>query len=120
MTTNRMQRRVEAQRSIVRSRAALCSIQTWMETAINITEDQADYLDSLAQVIVSGAKWLDTGVTDEAALPTLPTVKPEPAIPDFLKRRDERRRALDTPLDWRNKAPLIPQEKPDTIRGVAI
>jgi hypothetical protein len=125
MTSPRMERRIQSQRSIVRARAALCSIQTWMETTVNVTEDQSDYLESLAQIITDGAKWLDKGAVVEAVLPVWPKSKPE--IPEFLRLRDERRaaaRAIATQASadqgWHGKAMVVPQEQPDTVRGVAI
>jgi hypothetical protein len=114
---SRIERRTAAQKAAVRAKASLNTIQVWMETTARLTEDQVAYLEALEKTISDACQRLERGVAVEAVLPVLG--KPKPDIPPFLKRMDERRLSA-ADLDWRDKAPLVGQKRPETVRGVPI
>ena len=115
---SRIERRTAAQRAVVRAKSSLNTIQAWMETTASLTEAQVSYLEDLEKTISDVCQRLERGTPVEAVLPALP--QPKQDLPEFMKRMDERRQLSIADLDWRDKAPLVGQKRPDTVRGVAI
>jgi hypothetical protein len=112
---SRIERRTAAQKAVVRAKSSLNTIQAWMETTARLTEAQVSYLEDLEKTISDACHRLERGTPIEAVLPTLP--QPKQDLPDFLTRRSERQLST-ADLDWRDKAPLVGQKKPEPLEAL--